>query len=439
MSFLKKFFSPIKKIAGDVGDLVTHPSLKNLENVGHDVLPIAETAAATFAGVPLPLAAAGVSGINTATHGGGIGDILKSAGTSAALAYGGQQLAGQFPETSASISNSIPNLGISDAVSSLASHLGIDAGTLHSAMSAFGFGGDAGTAATGAGGAGVADAGFSGPTSGVSALSAPTPVDLPWTDVNESLSGAAGSNLSSPLSANVGAGTVGTPNIGSNLTSEFAKAAGGAPGLSSPVADSLAAPAAAGAAPAAEASSFSKFIDHPSFGGALDMVKANPGAALSAAALGGTALMGNKPLPGEGALKSEAAQLSSQGTQLQGYLNSGTLPPGMQQGINQASEAAKATIRSKYASMGMSGSSAEQQELSQVDSRAQAQASEMAQQLLTTGINESGMASELYSNLMGHALQQDQQLSSALASFAGSMAGGTPTAATRYAGGETLH
>ena len=144
----------------------------------------------------------------------------------------------------------------------------------------------------------------------------------------------------------------------------------------------------------------------------------------SVAGLGMAAIQGNKTLKGQNQLTSEANQLATQGAQLQGYLQSGTLPPGMEQAIQQAGDSAKASIRSRYASMGMSGSSAEQQDLANVDTQIQAQGAQQAMSLLQTGINESGIASNLYNNILQTSLGQSNQLSSAFSNFAGSLAGG---------------
>ena len=72
----------------------------------------------------------------------------------------------------------------------------------------------------------------------------------------------------------------------------------------------------------------------------------------------------------------------------------------------------------------MSGSSAEQQALAQVDINAQAAAAQQAEQLLSTGINESGEAAQLYQALLGDQLKADSSLSSAIGNFASAAAGG---------------
>lgn len=160
---------------------------------------------------------------------------------------------------------------------------------------------------------------------------------------------------------------------------------------------------------------------------AIAAAKALAGPLISGAGIATAAAEGNKVTPEETALKQQAGQEAAAGQQLQNYLPSGTLPPGAQAGIDQAANSAKAAIRSKYASMGMSGSSSEQQELSAVDSNAQAKGEALALQLLNTGITESSMSSQLYQSLLNNTLEQDKNLSSAIGNFASSVAGGSRT------------
>ncbi len=165
----------------------------------------------------------------------------------------------------------------------------------------------------------------------------------------------------------------------------------------------------------------------------LSAIKPWIGPAISGAGLAASAIKGAQPIPEETALKAQAEQGAAQGAHLQSYLQNGTLPPGAQAGIDQARNAAKAAIRSKYASMGMSGSSSEQQELSAADSRAQAEGEQQALQLLNTGITESNMSSQLYEHILNNTLQNDQALSSAISGFAGSVAGAVNPSAARTA------
>lgn len=232
-----------------------------------------------------------------------------------------------------------------------------------------------------------------------------------------------GGNLNSFIGANTDPASLSPSAGGASLSSGADSAFKSS--LSAPVADSIAASAggSASTAPAAP-SSGSSFLSHPSLSSFTKMLTSNPGAAISGLGLAGDVIKGNKPVSGEGALKTEAAQLGNQGQQLQDYLQSGTLPPGVQQSINQAAEARKAAIRSEYASQGGSGSSAMQQDLAAVDAWAQGQGASTAISLLNSGISESGLAANLYQDIAANALKKDDELGSAFGAFASSLGGG---------------
>src|SRR5581483_8315334 len=88
---------------------------------------------------------------------------------------------------------------------------------------------------------------------------------------------------------------------------------------------------------------------------------------------------------------------------------------------------AKAAIRSQYAARGMSGSSAEAQDLAGVDQTIASQGVSIATQLLQTGISEQNLSAQLYSTIMSAQLNQDNQLSQAIAALAAAAARPTIT------------
>jgi hypothetical protein len=143
---------------------------------------------------------------------------------------------------------------------------------------------------------------------------------------------------------------------------------------------------------------------------------------LGAGALGYIGLKGAETPKGLNAISGEATNLNNQATQLESYLQTGTLPPGVQTSLNQAAAAAQATIRSQYAARGMSGSSAEAQDLANVQNTIASQGASIAQSLLTTGVQESGLAAQLYEQILNQSLQSDQQLGTALTTLASSTA-----------------
>jgi hypothetical protein len=153
-----------------------------------------------------------------------------------------------------------------------------------------------------------------------------------------------------------------------------------------------------------------------------------PRTLLSGAGLLMDALKGNQPVKGENQLNTAAAQDTQQGQILQNYLSSGTLPPGAQAAINQATAAAQASIRSQYASMGMSGSSAEAQDIAAAQMAGVTQATNLATQLLQTGISENEFGTQLYADIMNENLQKDNNLGTAIGNFATAMIPGNASA-----------
>lgn len=127
----------------------------------------------------------------------------------------------------------------------------------------------------------------------------------------------------------------------------------------------------------------------------------------------------------EKAVKGEAVNAGAQGQQLESYLANGTLPPGAQQYVAAQTAAQKASISSKYAQLGMSGSTAEAQELANVDSQAQSQMFQIATQLYNTGVQQTGASANLYNTLMNAQTQDNAQIGSAISNFVSSLA---PTA-----------
>ena len=72
----------------------------------------------------------------------------------------------------------------------------------------------------------------------------------------------------------------------------------------------------------------------------------------------------------------------------------------------------------------MSGSSAEAQDIAKAEQAGVTQATNMASQLLSTGIQSTQMSDQLYQDIMNQSMQEDQDLSSAIGNFAVMAAGG---------------
>lgn len=334
-----------------------------------------------------PLLGAGIGAASGAIGGPGIADLGSAAvqGAGSLLGAGGQ---------------------VAGGIGSAAGDLG--ASLTGSAPGIAGAGGGAGLSA--AAGAPPATSGAtpsiasSGPTADPGAAASGTgPGDL-----------ASGGDLGKALTTGGGTSLTGPGTLGS-LAPPGAGVAGAPP--TPPASPIAAAPAAA--PPAPPAAGGGDFLDD-----AMSWLgKGNHGSqVLSGLGLGATALQGQKPLPGEDMIKRQAKQLGQSGNQLESYMRSGTLPPGIQAGVTGATESAKASLRSMFAQSGMSGSSSEAEALAKVDQQAAAQAGDMAMKLMQMGVDETNMSSQLYQQIMQNALSQDQELGKAIGSFASSFA-----------------
>jgi hypothetical protein len=130
-----------------------------------------------------------------------------------------------------------------------------------------------------------------------------------------------------------------------------------------------------------------------------------------------------------GPLKGSAAALRNESMALSGPLFGGQLPAGAREAVDLATQSAKARVRSTYANLGLSGSTMEADALNNVDRQAAAQTFQMADQLLQTGLNATGMSDQLYSGILNATLGQNKELSDALGSFAAELMGSqTPSA-----------
>lgn len=163
---------------------------------------------------------------------------------------------------------------------------------------------------------------------------------------------------------------------------------------------------------------------------------------LSAASLLASIAMKPK-IPNQSDITGLASAIQSNTAGLQGIESAdiaagqtGQLPAGAQTQINQAEQSAEAAIKSKYASMGLSGSTMEQQDLISARNAAVAQQFNEAQTLANQGVQIAGVinsadatSAQIYETIMNTVLQQDSALQAALANFAGATAIGAAIAA----------
>lgn len=150
-------------------------------------------------------------------------------------------------------------------------------------------------------------------------------------------------------------------------------------------------------------------------GGIMDFLKRNPWI-MPAGAVGMAALQGNQPIAGEKQLKALAAQTGDV-SKMMHALQTGELPPGAKAMLDNATNDAIAGIRSKYASMGLSGSTMEAQDVAAAQQRAAAQTFQLASAVTTQGLDAAGLSAQLYEAIAQMQLGQDSELSNALASL----------------------
>ena len=148
----------------------------------------------------------------------------------------------------------------------------------------------------------------------------------------------------------------------------------------------------------------------------------NASSILSALGLAANMARGQQPPKYSGNLQAQADAMNARGAQLQGYLTSGTLPPGIGDALAGAHDSAAASIRGRYAKMGMSGSSAEMQDLNNLAQTTVSQGADIANKLLATGVSQQQFAAGLYQNLMATSMQQDVAMSNAISGFTNAMA-----------------
>lgn len=236
-----------------------------------------------------------------------------------------------------------------------------------------------------------------------------------------------------PVSA-MGNAPVDTPSGGSifsNLFGGNGAGAGGVASVGSPAvpgtmatgnintpAPGLGGAASGGASGAAGAGGIKNLFSDP-----LGTIKANPGLALAGLGMGYDVLKGNQMPKGYAQLEQQANTLTAEANQLtQGALNN-ALPPEAQAQLDQAQNSAMQQIRSKYAQMGLSGSSMEAQAQAGVNEAMASQGYSIMQQLMSQGLSAAQAANAALTQIMNANVTQSAATSGAIGNFAGALAG----------------
>lgn len=164
-------------------------------------------------------------------------------------------------------------------------------------------------------------------------------------------------------------------------------------------------------------------LDNPTWHNIGGAFKANAAPLVAGAGLLNDVLGGQQNPGGLDQLTSLANGLVGQGGALSSAINTGVLPAGAQAQLKQGSEAAKATIRSKYAQLGLSGSTMESQDLASVDQTVASQGVKIATDLLQTGVQETQLSAQIYDQILRANELQNQETTQAIGSFARALGG----------------
>jgi len=164
-------------------------------------------------------------------------------------------------------------------------------------------------------------------------------------------------------------------------------------------------------------------------GGVLESlgIKNPIGAALGAGGLAYAMSQGQQQQKYSPELLAQAQRLDANGQAMMSYLQSGNLPPGLKASLDQATSAAKAKIISNFASQGMNTdptqNTALAAQLAQVEQQALISTAQIGQQLMASGVQQSGLSSDLYKTLANIDQTQTANIGKAIANFASSLGG----------------
>ena len=135
-------------------------------------------------------------------------------------------------------------------------------------------------------------------------------------------------------------------------------------------------------------------------------------------------LLSKNSIPNKGMLQTQAGAAQNAALPLLNAQSTGQLPPGEEQQLQQQLSAQIAQIKSKWANMGMSNSSGEQQEIQAATNNLASQRSQMASDAVKTGLGLLGNANAATNQLAQLQLAKDKELQDAISNFTKAMSGG---------------
>lgn len=141
--------------------------------------------------------------------------------------------------------------------------------------------------------------------------------------------------------------------------------------------------------------------------------------------------LGNRALANTATATATGETLQKEGTQLASYINSNTLPPGMEASVKQATDAAIATAKSRMAAQGLSADPTKNSmladQIEQIQRNAQVQRAQLMQglaetggKLVQTGLNATDLTNKVYDSLIKVNQQQSANTGAAIARLAAS-------------------
>ena len=116
--------------------------------------------------------------------------------------------------------------------------------------------------------------------------------------------------------------------------------------------------------------------------------------------------------------------MQNQSAQLQSYVQNGTLPPGVATVLTQVQKSMTDQIKAKYAQLGMSGSTAETQDLDNAALQVQSQGATEALNLMNQGVSLTQLSGQLMTTLLQSNTQQANQTVQSISGLASALAGG---------------
>lgn len=131
------------------------------------------------------------------------------------------------------------------------------------------------------------------------------------------------------------------------------------------------------------------------------------------------------PVSDASQLQGLATQTGQEGAALSNYLLTGTLPTGLQAGVDQATKAAIQGIKAKYAANGMGpNSTPEQQDINSYMASVPARVAQIGQQLLQSGQSLTSLSASTLDHLLSSNTALNNQTNAAIANLARALSGG---------------